>query len=404
MSSFEESLEAASADWVSDGVITEAQRAAILQRHPVTESGSSRFVAILATVGGLLLAVGVSLIIKANWHALGDWTKIGGLVVLLLAAYGVGWKLKVVEASYPKVGDMLLMVGALFFLGGITLVSQVFHLNSRPATGVMIWWLGIAAVPWLARAKGAQFVSIVALLVWLGMEMTTAGSWIEVTVKTAGFTRHDFVAVQAVFALLGLALWLAGLALRGTRHAAFAAMHEGWGVVVFCGALYWLGFARHEWRWAHGAGAGFQGSAWPAMTLALILVGTATVLAWRHRRGELQKLLPWLVVALVPVLGVVGLGALDDGGWLWSALAWLSLFVLSVALVRVGLESGREGWVNLGIGFIALNILTRYFDLFGTMLEGGVFFIVTGVLVIGLGIYLERKRRALVTAMRKEAA
>lgn len=400
MSSFEENLETASAEWVREGVISETQRASILQRHPVTESGSSRFVAILATVGGLLLAVGVSLIIKANWHALGDWIKIGGIVGLLLTAYGVGWKLKVADGTFPKVGDMLLMVGALFFLGGITLVSQIFHLNSRPATGILVWWLGIVAVPWIARAKGAQFVSIVALLVWLGMEMTTPGSWLEVTTKTAGFMRHDFVAVQAVFAVLGLALWLAGLALRGTRHAAFAAMHEGWGIVVFCGALYWLGFARHEWRWAHGSG--FDGSAWPAMALALVLAGAAAVVAWRRSRDDAQKLAPWLFVALVPVLGIVGLGALDDGGWLWSGLAWLGLFVLSVALVRVGLETGREGWVNLGIGFIALNILTRYFDLFGTMLEGGVFFIVTGALVIGLGIYLERKRRALVAALRKE--
>jgi len=47
--------------------------------------------------------------------------------------------------------------------------------------------------------------------------------------------------------------------------------------------------------------------------------------------------------------------------------------------------------------------VTRYFDLFGTMLEGGVFFIVTGSLVIGLGIYLEKKRRALLGSLRKEA-
>lgn len=404
MSSFEETLEAASTKWVRDGVISEAQRAEILQRHPVTESRSARFVAILATVGGLLFAVGVSLIIKANWHALSDWTKIGGLLVLLVGSYAAGWKLKLGGGNHPRLGDLFLMIGALFFLGGIALISQVFHLNSRPATGAMMWWLGIAAVPWITHAKGAQFVGIVAVLGWLGMEMTTPGSWIEVTAKTGGFLRHDLVAVQAVFVLLGLALWLAGLGLRGTRHAAFAAMHEGWGVVVFCGALYWLGFARHEWRWAYGAGVGFHGSAWSATALGLLLAAAAAVLAWRQSRAEMTKLAPWVGVALAPGFGIVGIGPLDDGGWLWSAFAWLSLFVLSIALVRVGLETAREGWVNLGIGFIALNILTRYFDLFGTMLEGGVFFIVTGVLVIGLGVYLERKRRTLVAGMRKEGA
>ena len=111
----------------------------------------------------------------------------------------------------------------------------------------------------------------------------------------------------------------------------------------------------------------------------------------------------WLAITLVPVAGVVGIGPLGDGGWLWSGLAWLSLFVLSIAVVRIGLETGREGWVNLGILFIAANVVARYFDLFGTLLEGGVFFIVTGVLVTGLGIYLEKKRRALLATLRKGA-
>ena len=69
----------------------------------------------------------------------------------------------------------------------------------------------------------------------------------------------------------------------------------------------------------------------------------------------------------------------------------------------MGLATGREGWVNLGILCIATNIVSRYFDLFGSMLEGGVFFIVTGVLVTGVGIYLEKKRRSLVGVLRTEA-
>ena len=38
--------------------------------------------------------------------------------------------------------------GAWAFLLGIALVSQIFHLNSRLPNGVLLWWLGIVAVPW----------------------------------------------------------------------------------------------------------------------------------------------------------------------------------------------------------------------------------------------------------------
>lgn len=79
-----------------------------------------------------------------------------------------------------------------------------------------------------------------------------------------------------------------------------------------------------------------------------------------------------------------------------------ALFLLNIGMIRTGLATGRESWINLGMTFIALNVVTRYFLLFGTMLQGGVFFIVTGLLIIGLGWYLERKRRALVGTVRKE--
>jgi uncharacterized membrane protein len=124
--------------------------------------------------------------------------------------------------------------------------------------------------------------------------------------------------------------------------------------------------------------------------------------AWRASRRYVVALGPWMVITLVPI-GVVLAGAnVGDGGWLWSAFAWTALCVLNVFMIRTGLANGREGWVNLGLGFIALNIVTRYFDLFGSMLEGGVFFLVSGVIVLVLGFYLERKRRGWLAAIRAE--
>jgi uncharacterized membrane protein len=389
---FEENLTEVSRGWVEAGVISEPQRAGILALHPAAEQRQSRFVAILATVGGLLLAVGVSLIVKSNWEALGDWVKIGGLVTLMLGAYGAGWQLKG-AGGYPKTGDMALMVGSLLFLVGIALVSQIFHLNARPASGLMIWWLGIAAVPWLMHSKGAQFASLVALLVWIGAEMGTRGSWIEIS-------RKNEIAYVAAYFFLGLAVWLAGLGLRGTRWNEFAGLHEKWGLLLVGSALYWLGFVRHFYRWS-----GHSGNLWeqPAMMVVSgVLLAGAGFAAWRQSRRELMILAPWMGLALVPVAALsVGVD-LQDNGWLLSAASWVALFALSVAVIRVGIETAREGWVNLGVLMIAVNIVTRYFDLFGTMLEGGVFFILTGALVIALGIFLERKRRALLGKMRKE--
>jgi uncharacterized membrane protein len=394
----EEKLAEWSAAWVADGLVTADQRGAILARHPVPEggAGANRFLAILATIGGSLLLVGVSLIIKANWEDIGDWFKIGGLVALLLGTYTLGWRFKISPGHYPKVGDACLMVAAGCFLLGIALVSQIYHIDSRPANGVLLWWAGIVVLPWLTRAKGMQFVSVVAGLTWFGMELASKDSWLSIW---SDGSREDAYIFAAIGVLIGIAVLLFGLGLRNGRREYFAGLHEKIGLLVACWSLYVLGFtwSVDSWR-MHSMGSVPLGP----LAAVFVLAAAATGWAWLRNYREL-KVLAWsLLPPLVPVLAhLLGIELLDSG-WLWGGLSCLTLFVLNIGMIRTGLATGRESWINLGMGFIALNIVTRYFLLFGTMLQGGVFFIVTGLLIIGLGWYLERKRRSLVGTVRKE--
>jgi hypothetical protein len=47
------------------------------------------------------------------------------------------------------------------------------------------------------------------------------------------------------------------------------------------------------------------------------------------------------------------------------------------------------------VAFVALDILASYVTLFGSMSQTGMVFLLGGVFLIGFGIYLEKKRRAL---------
>jgi uncharacterized membrane protein len=401
MSSFEEMLEAESSAWVDEGLITAGQRTRLLARHPVEPHGAHRFMAILAMIGGALFIVGVSLVIKANWDQLGDWLKIGGLVALLVGTYGLGWKLKIAPGHYPKTGDACFMAGAVAFLLGIALVSQIFHIDSRPPNGVLLWWVGIAVLPWLVRAKGMQFVSAVAGCVWLGMELGTRDSWLHLGPDSGRGFEGEFVLFTAAAFLVGVTLVGFGFALRGGRHAYFAGLHEKLGLVLATAALYALGFSWSAHRWFYQS---MQPARLEPVVLLSVLAAGALGGAWRRSRQEVKALGPYLLLGLVPA-GANLLGIeLHDSNWLWGGLACLAMFLLNLGMIRAGLAAGRESWINLGMAGIALNIVTRYFLLFGTMLEGGVFFIVTGLLVLGLGFYLERKRRRLVGALRKEVA
>lgn len=402
MKPFEETLVTMSNEWVGAGLISPPQREAILSRHPVPAAGSSshRFLAILAGIGGALFVVGVSLVIKSNWDQIGDWVKIGGLVALLAGAYGLGWRLKISLGRYPKLGDACLMVGAVLFLLGIALVSQIFHIDSRPANGVLLWWVGIVSVPWLMRAKGAQLVSVAAVLIWLGLEFDARDSWLRLSPELDRWYNNDFYLFAAAGFLVGAALVNFGTALRAGRHADFAGLHEKLGLGLMGWALYALGFTWSVHHWSRHV---IHAARWQPVTLLVVAaIATAGWAAAKNRAGAKQ--MAWLILpGLVPVVAHLFGVELADSGWLWGGLACVALFLLNVGMIRVGLAEGREGWINLGMAGIALNVVTRYFLLFGTMLEGGVFFIMTGLLVLGLGFALERKRRSLVSVVRKEA-
>jgi len=65
----------------------------------------------------------------------------------------------------------------------------------------------------------------------------------------------------------------------------------------------------------------------------------------------------------------------------------------------VGVQSRSRFRVNLVTATVALVIITAYINLFGSMAQTGVVFLVGGIFLIGLGIYLEKQRRALMKRM-----
>jgi uncharacterized membrane protein len=80
----------------------------------------------------------------------------------------------------------------------------------------------------------------------------------------------------------------------------------------------------------------------------------------------------------------------------WSYLVGtLVLFVFCLLQIQVGIQERSTFLVNLGVVFIALDIIAAYFSLFGSMARTGVMFLISGIFLIVFGVYLEKKRRKL---------
>jgi uncharacterized membrane protein len=393
--SFESRLRKETPRWVAAGVVTADQAARIEVLHPEQEGAAARrFLAIITGLGAALCIVGIALIISANWDEIHRWIKIVALVLLMAAAYGGGYWLKWERGDFPRLGDALLMTGSVMFLLGIALVSQIFHLDGRPGNAVLVWIAGIAAVPFLTRARGAFFILLLAVYSWLWIEATARDGWL-----TLAASPHRSAESSLPFVLLcgSLALYWAAFLWRETWRG-FAAMQQAWPVLVVCATVYAAGFMHKSW-WGRPDAL----LAGPALVLIAIAALTGAIAA-RRNWNEWRMLSPWLLLAAVPALvassGFLGGDARIAGSW----LSWITLVVLNVFMARAGLQRGEPWLVNAGIAFIALNLFTRYFDIFSSMLDQGLMFLVSGAVVLGVGWYLERKRRALLGAIKRGGA
>lgn len=304
--------------------------------------------------------------------------------------------------EYLKTAEALHLVGSILFLANIALVGQIYHLSSRPPNAILLWWAGFAALPWLLRSKAQFVLLLLAFGVWFGMEAAQRDSLLHVR------EVHEV----ALLSLLGLLYFGAGGWLRRTSFASFAGAGEKLGLLVFHGFLYPFSLKFfHDSPWersrpeTHGDLVFY--------VFAVLALGVVAAQLARDERLDRQWRWTWVAV-LVACVGMMALslsGVLTVPTDYWfrreslaSGLVALAWFVLCLVQIQAGLQLRSSFLVNLSIAGLALNLITTYLQLIVSMAQTGLMFVVSGVFLIALGVYLEKKRRALLHRFQSPAS
>jgi len=368
------------------GLITAEQRDKIIAHFALKDEGG-KFLAIISFIGAVLVAAGVILLISAHWNEIPAGVKITTGLLLMLGAHGFGWWLREVHGKYRKTGEALQFLGSALFLANIALVGQIYHLQSRTPNAFLLWFVGIAALPWLLRSKAQLVLSLAAFCIWFGCEINERDSLIYLG------NESQILA----YALLGLNFLGAGLLLRRTSFAEFATVLEkigALGLLFFAYPLTWAGF----WGWS-----GHENEICRWIVPALGLTGSLVVALGAKNYPALDTQWRWTWTGTLT--GAAALLAATffvphTREWYWfghmngvNIVSTVALFVFCLLQIQVGVFERSRFFVNLGVVFIGLDILSAYFGLFGTMAFTGMMFVITGIFLIVFGVFLEKKRR-----------
>jgi len=398
----------------------------------VQVDGRPRTAIIVGFLGAVLIAFAAIAFVAANWIDMARPVRMAMLVAGMAACYGIAVLLQ--RARHPWFADAAVFAGAALFGASIILVAQSYHLSGDYPDALALWGAGafLAAVMGPSRASLALSLCVFGLWSWyetfdfdwilhwpfvvaLALIAIVAGAWNWrsgmhlVALALAGWISMALISVAehldwsagdavclsiaTAFAVFGAGQFLARRA-PWTRTGQFGQVFSIYALFAFLALFILLQFAFFD---------GFSptlSSSGPALTATLVLAGVGAALLL----ATCRSLHAITVDALLPILATAAaIGLTFAGGHSESFSESLGLQVLlgilalaiGVWAIAFGNRHDNRAAATFGLLAFAGEVLYLYFVTFGTLLDTALFFLVGGVLLIGLAALLVRLQRRL---------
>ncbi len=332
----------------AEGRISEEQVGGMLETYELKEKIS--FIKVIVTLSVILIGLGVLSFIASNWILFGKATKFFIIVIAYVLASIAGMK---IEKIYPKTGRSLIYLSIVIFGAGIFLIGQTFHFGGRFTSAFLLWALGIIPLTIMLKDKGMFTFLHLLLLVYLNGQ----------------YVYDDF----PIFLLI---------------------------IIPF---LYY-------------ANKRFEVS-WTIFFTNLVTLNFVWYILdeWMHVENDLIILLFFIIGLLMyyfpfsfyqAIYRLQGMAIFGIFGWVltcdntWNDYVWIRnidlpfniIFTLIYVLLLLYFVR-RESLIALF--FIGLTILRFYFDEMYDFMPKSIFFLTSGLLLLGFGYYFERKRKQL---------
>lgn len=374
---------------------TERESASDGDESPATVLDQDRLVVALSVMGAVLVGAGILLYLAANWDRLSTTTRTAVLVATPLSTAAVGLALardRVPRVGHaPRVGHGCWFLAAAFLGPALFLLADLHSLEPEFSWLLLAW--GVGALP-AGHAFESRPTTALGLAVLVGAVVDVATvatrpfvvAFVGTAVVAAGLLVRDRTErLAGVYRLVGLAVAVLALLIVAAQDGRY-----GWIEVTAEPTLVASGVVAVAVAGAVAVDGGIVGDG-PGQAAD----GDQRVTAMRL--DALAVAAP--VAATVAVVAVVRITPPlpELAAFLLVHALLLGLFV---AAVVVAAGSGSRAVVNLvAVGFLA-QVLLILESTVAEVLSGAVALVVAGLLLLGIGLALERGRRRLLARIR----
>lgn len=225
--------------WLKEGTITQAQAKKMLadSNRDDSEGKSNKFIAVVATIGAVLIFIGFAWLIAKNWHQIPNAFKILILVGATIGAFVLGVMLR--QNNQEGIGRSLITLGALLFILSLFLISQIYHLAT--STQHYAWllffaWIIILVTAYLLDSQENLVVSMITFFPWVILQYYASISRLSLSSPGGPIFSFILIFLSAGALIFGLST------LHNSLNHKFTNIYRFWSVFYFLAIFYLLSF------------------------------------------------------------------------------------------------------------------------------------------------------------------
>lgn len=389
-------VEQEGARWVQKEIISKEQYEQIIRLY----AEKNHAIGVLPLLGSVLLGLGILSFVAANWQDIPQLFRLSIILVVMIAFYmGGEWFLR---KGHEKLGIALTALGLIAFGSGIVLVGQMFHLVAYDITSFTTWGLTGTILTYMYRSR---FLYLISLIIFI------AAQWYG----TIEFHRFSYVTLAIMVAGLGYFTWQSRntlltwcFSLSFVLQCLMLVTTHKWEFIWFFIPVMGL-YMAGDWIRDRNSGYALQ----TVPLIAAYLFAVVIVLMWDGRQSSMHELLAMPAVyipALTVLFGLSVIGKLKQqrgsSTFEWVLLApfvylpagiellyLLALFFFSFYVLWRGYIEQWRFKINFGTLLFICSAMVAYGKLTWDFMDKSLFFILGGLLLLGLSWALNRRKK-----------
>jgi uncharacterized membrane protein len=431
-SSFRGALKRELPSWLQEGIVTEdaAQRlSARYELDKLSKESSHLLVAVIFTLGGLLLGGGLISFVAANWEEIPTTAKVALLLTTLLALHSVGYWLWH-HKGWTRLGHALVFTGSLVFGANIGLMAQIFHVSGEWYGAFGAWALGSLVMAYAARSWITGLLALGTALIWFqGISSAHPGvltAIVPVIIAGAFLPLAWWLGSRALYVLsfagLTLALSISAAVKNNSSKYMLAAMVIGgflawaagefhrvknirpaWGNppaglgILTLGLCSYIWSFHHSWElhnWSGVSDVSTPALYWAIPTILAAIAGIV-LLASSIKGIHATPARHWLALGIMLAAAILFLcvmvGAVNPGQvTLLTICVNFAALVIATVAIAVGIIDERRVAFWAGTLFIVLLIISRFLEYETSLLVKSAAFTLCGLAMIMAGVAYEK--------------